>query len=130
MNIQSWKEWAKKLKKEVLMLYYAYQDPRTPFWAKVVTIVVVAYAFSPIDLIPDFIPILGYLDDLILLPLGIALAIKLIPTQVIEESRRKAESILSKEKPKNWIVGWIVILLWILVVSGTVYFIYPYFTLE
>ncbi|MCH5584388.1 DUF1232 domain-containing protein [Shimazuella sp. AN120528] len=129
MNLQAWKEWAKKLKKEVFTLYLAYQDPRSPFWAKVVTIIVVAYAFSPIDLIPDFIPILGYLDDLILLPLGIALAIKLIPAPVVAESREKAESILSKEKPRSWIAGFVVILLWILLVTGIFYFIVDNFSL-
>jgi uncharacterized membrane protein YkvA (DUF1232 family) len=79
MKIEQWKSWVKKLKREIFTLYYAYQNPHTPFFAKFATILVVAYAFSPIDLIPDFIPILGYLDDLILLPIGIMLAIKLIP---------------------------------------------------
>ncbi|SHR48823.1 Uncharacterized conserved protein [Mycobacteroides abscessus subsp. abscessus] len=74
----------------------------------------VAYAFSPIDLIPDFIPVLGYLDDLIIVPLGISLALKLIPTYIIEENREKAEEIRENGKPKNWFVAVLFILIWIL----------------
>lgn len=79
-----------------------------------VAICVVAYAFSPIDLIPDFIPILGYLDDVIIVPLGITLALKLIPSNIIEENRAKAEEIKRNEKPKNWFFSIIIMLVWIL----------------
>jgi uncharacterized membrane protein YkvA (DUF1232 family) len=79
-----------------------------------VAICVVSYAFSPIDLIPDFIPVLGYLDDLILVPLGISLALKLIPPHVIEENREMAEVMKKNGKPKNWLVGILFILIWML----------------
>lgn len=95
------------------MLYLAYRDPRVPWYAKCVAICVVAYAFSPIDLIPDFIPILGYLDDLIIVPLGIIIALKLIPQTIIEEYRNKAEENGQKDKPRNWIVGTLFIAIWI-----------------
>ena len=89
---KSWKRHARQLKAETYALYLAYRDPRTPWYARVVAAVVVGYAFSPIDLIPDFIPILGYLDDLIITPLGLALALRLIPAEVMAEARAKAES--------------------------------------
>jgi uncharacterized membrane protein YkvA (DUF1232 family) len=85
------KEWARYLKKETTVLYFAYRDSRTPWYAKALTLFVVAHTLSPIDLIPDFIPILGYLDDLLITPLGLALAIKLIPKEVMVDARRKAE---------------------------------------
>lgn len=78
--------YARKLKQELFVLYLSYKDRRTPWYAKAIAICVVAYAFSPIDLIPDFIPVLGYLDDLIVVPFGISLALKLIPPIVIEEN--------------------------------------------
>lgn len=77
------KNWAKQLKRQIYVLYLAYKDPRMPLFTKIFTVSVVAYAFSPIDLIPDFIPILGYLDDLILVPLGVYFALKLIPKPVL-----------------------------------------------
>ena len=79
-----------RLKREITALYLAYKDPRVPWTAKVFSAVVVGYALSPLDLIPDFIPVLGYLDDLILLPLGIWLALKMIPPEVLAECRQKA----------------------------------------
>lgn len=108
------KEYARKLKQDLFVLFLSYKDSRTPWYAKIVAICVVAYAFSPIDLIPDFIPILGYVDDLIIVPLGIFLALKLIPPFVIEENREKAKQINKNGKPKNWFVGIVFILIWIL----------------
>lgn len=105
---------ARDLKNNVYVLYLAYKHPKVPWYAKVFAALVVAYAFSPIDLIPDFIPILGYLDDLILVPLGITLALKLIPKSVIEDCRAKAEEIRRNGKPKNWVAGAIFILIWVL----------------
>ena len=111
--IERWKQKAKNLKKEVYALYLAYKDPRVPWYARVIAIIVVGYAFSPIDLIPDPIPVLGYLDDLILIPLGIALVIKLVPVDVLNECREKAGQRFIESKPKNWIAACVIILIWI-----------------
>ncbi|SIT90947.1 YkvA family protein [Edaphobacillus lindanitolerans] len=105
---------AKKLKQNLFVLYLSYKDDRTPWFAKVVAICVVAYAFSPIDLIPDFIPVLGYLDDLMIVPLGIAFALKLIPPEIIELHTEQAEEMRKKGKPQNWFVGILFILIWVL----------------
>jgi len=88
--LETWKARARALKREISALLSAYRDPRTPWYAKLWALLVLAYAFSPIDLIPDFIPVVGYLDDLILLPLGIALAVRLIPPEVMDEARLTA----------------------------------------
>ena len=105
---------AKAIKADVLALWFAYRDKRTPWYAKLLTAMVVGYAFSPIDLIPDFIPVLGYVDDAILLPLGILAAIRLIPKEVLADSRVKARIWLEerKGKPKNWIAAILIVLLW------------------
>lgn len=107
------KNWAKQLKRQVYVLYFAYKDSRVPLFAKIFTACVVAYALSPIDLIPDFIPVLGYLDDIILIPLGIYFALKFIPKHILEECNFKAQKLLNGQKPKNWIAGTIIIVLWI-----------------
>ncbi|XXM74472.1 YkvA family protein [Lysinibacillus sphaericus] len=106
------KAWAKKLKQQILVLYLAYKDDRVPSYAKLFTACVVGYALSPIDLIPDFIPVIGYIDDAILVPLGIMIALKMIPREVIAECELMAEEMMKKGKPKNWLAGSIVILLW------------------
>lgn len=108
--IQDLKRRARELKREVTALSIAARDKETPWMAKAVTWLVAAYALSPIDLIPDFIPILGYLDDLILIPLGVSLAIKLIPSHVMEKARSQAEQIESK--PKSLAGAVIVVLVW------------------
>jgi len=108
------KEKAKNLKKEILALYYAYQDPHLSLLPKLLIISTVAYALSPIDLIPDFIPVLGYLDDLIILPLMISISIKLIPVEIMEVSRDKAENNNQRLK-SNKLVGAIFILIWIII---------------
>lgn len=108
------KQKAKNLKKEILSLYYAYQDPELPLLPKILIISTVAYALSPIDLIPDFIPVLGYLDDLIILPLMISLSLKLIPVEIMEASREKAEK-SDKLLKSNKIAGAIFIFIWIIV---------------
>src|SRR5215207_3761726 len=92
--LDTWRQRVRRLKTETYALYLAYRDPRVPWYARVVAACVVAYDISPIDLIPDFIPLLGYLDDLILVPLGIALAIRLIPPQVLADCRAQAEATL------------------------------------
>jgi uncharacterized membrane protein YkvA (DUF1232 family) len=117
MTIAAWRERARRLKREVYALYYAAKDPRVPWYAKAVAACVVAYAFSPIDLIPDPIPVLGYLDDLVLLPLGIALVLRLIPADVLEDCRRRAEE--RETRPVSWIAAGVIIAIWVaLAVAG------------
>jgi uncharacterized membrane protein YkvA (DUF1232 family) len=114
------KAWAKRLKREVRALYFAYRHPGTPLYAKVWVAAVVAYAISPIDLIPDFIPVLGYLDDAILLPVGIWLAVKMIPPEVLAECRARAAEPLEVSGRMKWAGGVAIGVLWgaLLVVLG------------
>jgi uncharacterized membrane protein YkvA (DUF1232 family) len=107
-----WKDWARKVKSQLYALYLAYKDPRVPWYAKAFGALVLAYALSPIDLIPDFIPVLGYLDDIVLIPLGITLAIKMIPKEVMEESRKRAEIHLSRGSVKTWPATVVIVLIW------------------
>ncbi|VDN49153.1 conserved membrane protein of unknown function [Petrocella atlantisensis] len=109
-------ESAKKLKKEIGTLYYSYRDERTPLFAKVFSIFVVSYALSPIDLIPDFIPILGYLDDIILLPIGIYFALKMIPDVVIVDSRDRAEKEFMKDRKSNYFVAGVIVIIWFIII--------------
>jgi uncharacterized membrane protein YkvA (DUF1232 family) len=109
--LEALRQRARALKRETYALYLAYRDPRTPWFARVVAACVVAYAFSPIDLIPDFVPLLGYLDDLILVPLGIALALRLIPAEVMAESRARATE--AAERPTSWGAAIIIVTLWV-----------------
>jgi uncharacterized membrane protein YkvA (DUF1232 family) len=104
---------ARDLKGWVFALYGAYRDPRVPWYARAFAFCVVAYAFSPIDLVPDFVPVLGYLDDLILIPLGIALAIRLIPPDVLAEHRERGRALAAEGKPMNWIAAAIIVLIWL-----------------
>jgi uncharacterized membrane protein YkvA (DUF1232 family) len=120
------KAWARNLKRQIFILYYACKDARVPWYVKAFTVCVVAYAFSPIDLIPDFIPILGYLDDVILLPLGIMLALKMIQKDVLSDCEVKAEEMMENGKPKNWIVGSIIVLIWGVIAVWAVMKIYQF----
>lgn len=106
------RSWARSLRREIYALYLATRDPRTPWYAKAFAACVVAYALSPIDLIPDFVPILGYLDDLILLPIGLYFAIKLIPDEVMKDSRIRAGD-QNARLPKNLTAGLIIGFLWL-----------------
>ncbi len=115
--IDKWKQRAKQLKKETYALYLACKDPRTPWYARLLAACVVGYAFSPIDLIPDFIPVLGYLDDLILVPLGIAVVLKMIPPPVLAECRDRAQAAMDEGKPTNWVAAVIVVAIWLLVAA-------------
>ena len=103
--------WARGLKIEVYALYLAYRDPRVSWYARVFAAVVVGYAFSPVDLIPDVVPVFGYLDDLIIVPLGVALAIKMIPPHVLAECREKAHE--AKDRPVNRLAAVVIVLVWI-----------------
>ena len=104
---------ARSLKAETFALYLAVRHPETPWYAKLFAAGVVAYAFSPVDLIPDFVPVLGYVDDLILLPLGIALAIKMIPDLILAECRAKATEVLGNGKPVSRVAGVVVVVIWL-----------------
>jgi uncharacterized membrane protein YkvA (DUF1232 family) len=105
------KEWARGVKLDILALYLAVRDPRVPWYAKALAALVAAYAFSPIDIIPDFIPVLGYLDDLILLPLGIVIVIRLIPDDVMADLRKQAEERMLT-RPRSIAGAVFVVLLW------------------
>lgn len=112
--LDRWREQARTLKREVCALALAYRDPRTPWTARAVTALVVAYALSPIDLIPDFVPVLGCLDDLILLPLGIGLALRLIPPEVLAECRARAGEAMASGKPASRAAVVVIGALWLL----------------
>jgi uncharacterized membrane protein YkvA (DUF1232 family) len=113
-GFERFKARTRQLKRETYALYLAYRDPRTPLGARLFAALVVAYAFSPIDLIPDFIPILGYLDDLVLIPLGVHIALKLIPPDVMNDARAKSAEM--QNKPVNWIAAAFIVVIWLLLV--------------
>jgi uncharacterized membrane protein YkvA (DUF1232 family) len=96
-TIKRWKQNSRHLKIEIYALYLAYRAPRVPWYAKAFVALVVGYAFSPIDLIPDFIPVLGYLDDLVLIPFGVAVALKMIPEKVMEDCRIRSKEVMRKK---------------------------------
>ena len=122
--IAALKRWAWAIRNDTYAVYLSARDPRTPWYAKVLAVAVTAYAFSPIDLIPDFIPVLGYLDDLLITPGGLWLAIRLIPPEALAEARKTVAS-----RGAAGSVGWgtvgaaIVVLLWLVVLGGVVYLI-------
>jgi uncharacterized membrane protein YkvA (DUF1232 family) len=111
--VETWKSRAHQLKTEVYALYLAYKDPRTPWYARIFAAMVVAYAFSPIDLIPDPIPVLGYLDDLVLIPLGVYFALKMIPGEVMVECRLKAKEVMAQGKPVNKVAAAVIVVIWV-----------------
>jgi uncharacterized membrane protein YkvA (DUF1232 family) len=102
---------ARRLKRDAYALYFVARDRRTPRYARAVAAAVVAYALSPFDLIPEFVPVLGYLDDMVIVPLGIALALKLVPAEVLEESRARAQ--LAAERPVSRVGAALMIVLWL-----------------
>jgi uncharacterized membrane protein YkvA (DUF1232 family) len=107
--LKNWKSFVKRMKVELYALYLGYKDARTPLYARIFAACVVGYALSPIDLIPDFIPVIGYLDDLVIVPLGIWLSLKMIPATVMSESREKAQDFAKHNLPINRaIVGLII----------------------
>ena len=116
--IARWKQNARRLKIEVYALYLAYRDPRVPWPARVFAACVAGYAFSPIDLIPDVIPILGYLDDLVLVPFGIWLALKMIPAPVLDECRLKSREMMAVGKPVNRVAAVVIVGLWLAAAVG------------
>ncbi len=122
-TLEYWKRRARQLKTELHALALAYRDPRTPWYARFCAAVVVAYAFSPIDLIPDPIPVLGYLDDLVLIPLGIALALRLIPPQVMADCRARAQDAARSGQPVNWIAAGVIVAIWIALAALAIWLI-------
>ncbi len=123
VSIAFWKQKARALKRQVVALYFAYRDPRTPWYARAFAALVVAYAFSPIDLIPDFVPVLGYLDDLVLVPLGVWLALKMVPPQVMADCRAKAEAGPGEGKSRFKFMAAVIVALWLLVIALVVLWI-------
>ncbi len=109
------KDRAKQLKTDIPAVFLALRRRETPWYAKLLAGVTVGYALSPIDLIPDFIPVLGYLDDLILLPALVALTIRCVPAEVLDECRAQAEGMWSSGKPKRWYYALPIVLVWLLV---------------
>jgi len=125
--IKKMKEKAKKLKNEITAIYYAYQNPDVKLLPKIIIIFTVGYALSPIDLIPDFIPLLGYLDDLIIIPALITLSIKLLPNDIMDKARQKALQNPIQLK-KNWFFAVLFILVWIIIIAVIVLSIVRLFT--
>jgi uncharacterized membrane protein YkvA (DUF1232 family) len=111
--LTNWKERVRQLKTETYAIYLASKDSRVPWYAKVLIAFVVAHTFSPIDLIPDFIPILGYVDDLIIAPLGIFLALKMIPTEVMVECRMEAQARIDQAGPNRWVAATVIVAIWL-----------------
>ncbi len=111
--IETWRRRARALKTELYALYLAYRDPRVPWYARLFAAAVVAYAFSPIDLIPDPIPVLGYVDDLVLVPLGIALALRMIPPAVLADCRARAEEVMAAGRPTSWAAAVAIVAVWL-----------------
>jgi len=126
MNIKTLKEKTKSLETEVYTLYKAYMDPRVPWYVKVLIVLLLGYFISPIDLIPDFIPIIGYLDDLIIISLTIYLIVKLMPSEVYQDCRNKAicEPISVKSK---WVVTLLIVLTWFIAIYLVLRFLFPSF---
>jgi uncharacterized membrane protein YkvA (DUF1232 family) len=125
--IARWHQQVDHLKTEVFALYLAYKHPKTPWYAKVCMGIVIGYAVCPIDLIPDFIPVLGYLDDLIIVPAGIYLTLKMIPKDVMLECREKARISQFRTKIK-WIITGVIVLIWMVVIFLLVRFVSQYFS--
>jgi uncharacterized membrane protein YkvA (DUF1232 family) len=111
--LAKFKQRARRLRAETYALYLAARHPATPWYAKLLVAGIVAYAFSPIDLIPDFVPVLGYVDDLILIPIGIALAIRMVPPSVLAECRAQAQEVILQGKPVSRFAGVVIVVIWI-----------------
>ena len=110
------KDRAKQLKTDIPAVFLALKDKKTPWYAKVFAALTVAYALSPIDFIPDFIPVLGYLDDLIILPLLVMLTVKFIPDDVFEQYREKAQDLWANGKPKKWYYALPIVIVWAIII--------------
>ena len=118
------KAWARRVKREVHAIYLAARDPRTPWYARAMAVLVAGYALSPIDLIPDFIPVLGYLDDLLIVPLGILLVVRLIPADVLEKHRATAEARQSA-RPVSYAAAAFIVGVWIVATAALYWWLEP-----
>jgi uncharacterized membrane protein YkvA (DUF1232 family) len=105
------KTWARGIKRDVVTVYFAARDPKAPMLVRILAGLVAAYALSPIDLIPDFIPVLGYLDDLLIVPLGLLLVMRLMPVEVMVNARSKADTLLAK--PRSWLAAVCFVAIWL-----------------
>lgn len=121
MNWQAWKRRTRQLSAQTYTLYPAYRHPRTPWYAKVFAALIVGYVFSPIDPIPDFIPGVGLLDEMVVVPIGILIAAKMIPPDVFEECREKAREVEEGEKPASRVAALIVVAVWLLCVAAAIF---------
>jgi uncharacterized membrane protein YkvA (DUF1232 family) len=121
------KRWAAATRRDVLAVYLASRDPRVPLSAKLLAAATAAYALSPIDLIPDFIPVIGYLDDLILLPLAVMLVVRLIPDDVMADLRKQADRRLSQHRPRSLIAVFVIVAIWVTVCIGAAWLAFVMF---
>ena len=123
MRFEVWRQRARALHEELYALYLAYKDPRVPWYVKVFAACVVGYAFSPIDLIPDPIPILGHLDDLVLVPLGFLAVRRMIPESVMAECRERAHVVMQQGKPVNRAAALVIVAIWVLVAAAAAWLV-------
>lgn len=133
LNLETWRSLVRQLKRELIVLNLVARDRRVSWYARALVIGIVAYAISPIDLIPDFIPIIGYLDDLLILPLAIWLALKLIPAEVMQDCRSQAERLMSESGTalkqaqwQGWLVTSLIVLLWLGIFVGAIKLLYTW----
>jgi uncharacterized membrane protein YkvA (DUF1232 family) len=126
-SVDRLKSWARSVKRDVHALYLAGRDPRVPWYAKALAAVVAAYALSPLDLIPDFIPVVGYLDDLILVPLGILVVIRLIPSEVMAEHRATAAAAAAQDRPVSRVAAGVIICVWVVALALSGWLVFQYF---
>jgi uncharacterized membrane protein YkvA (DUF1232 family) len=111
------RKWAKELKRQTLVVYFAARDPRTPWLARLLALGIAAYALSPIDLIPDFIPVVGYLDDLFIVPLGLMLVLRLLPTEVRMAAQAQASAAVGR--PTSRVMAVVIVAIWVIAIGAT-----------
>ncbi len=117
MSLKRWRQRTRELTAETYALYLAYRHPKTPWYAKVFAALVVGYVFSPIDPIPDFIPVVGLLDEMVVVPIGVLIAAKMVPPAVLEECRERARAVAQGEKPVSRVAAVVVVVFWLLCVA-------------